>query len=91
MDMKIQETADNINGIKIELSKVESGLQKELFQSLREYHTKFTHRGWASFEEKQEAKLYYDEIHALNKDGWSDKYIEEILALPESKMAMYNQ
>lgn len=68
---------------------IKSGLQKELFQSLREYHDKFVHRGWASYEEKQEARIYYDEIHALHSDGFSKKYMQEIDALPDSKKQYY--
>jgi hypothetical protein len=36
-----------------------------------------------------EAKLYYEQIHILGKDGWSKKYYDEIISLPESKEEYY--
>jgi hypothetical protein len=29
--------------------------------------------------------LYYTQIHNLGKDGWSQRYYDEIIAMPESR------
>ena len=77
---------DSIHG---EIEKVKEGLQIELFGSLQTLHARLMERGWASIEEKQDAKRYYDQIHKLGKDGWSEKYYAEIIALAEDRNSYY--
>lgn len=72
-----------------ELVKIKDGLQMELFSSLQLLHQRLKVQRYATVEEKMEAKRYYDQIHNLGKDGWSQKYYDEIIALPESKADYY--
>lgn len=88
---KLDEVIKQANNLEADMEKVKSGLQKELFQSLQFLREKYINRGWATFAEKQEAKIYYDEIHNMGKDGWSDGYIKDIFSLPESEKEMYHQ
>ena len=68
-----------------EITKIKDGLQIELFGSLQTLHTRLVEQKFATIEQKLEAKLYYDQIHNLGKDGWSQKYYDEIIAMPESR------
>ena len=86
---QVKNVTGNQDKISQDMEKVKSGLQKELFQSLQVLHEKYTARKWASLPEKLEAKMYYDEIHNMGKDGWSTKYYEEIFALPENERDAY--
>ena len=83
---KLSKKMDDFN---LELTKVKDGLQMELFSSLQVLHTKLINQLYASKEDKMEAKLYYEQIHILGKDGWSKKYYDEIINLPESKEEYY--
>ena len=83
---KLSKKMDDFN---LELTKVKDGLQMELFSSLQVLHTKLINQLYASKEDKMEAKLYYEQIHILGKDGWSKKYYDEIISLPESKEEYY--
>lgn len=57
----------------------------ELFGSLQALHQRLTNQRYATPEQKHEAQLYYEQIHKLGKDGWSQKYIDDIVEMPESK------
>ena len=72
-----------------ELVKIKDGLQMELFSSLQLLHQRLKAQRYATVEDKMEAKRYYDQIHNLGKDGWSQKYYDEIIDLPESKADYY--
>lgn len=73
---------DNFNG---ELTKIKEGLQMELFSSLQALHARLKDQRFATIEDKMEAKRYYDQIHNLGKDGWSQRYYDEIIQMPESR------
>ena len=93
IDLK-KEQLDNsrkIEGISTQVDVVKSGLQIELFESLQQFYERTKRRRWASPEEKLDAKRYYDQIHALGKDGWSEKYYQSIISLPESKEELYSE
>lgn len=74
-----------------EIGIMKEGLQVELFESLQQLHDRLQNKRWASLEEKQDAKRYYDQIHNLGKDGWSERYYKEILELPESREELYSK
>lgn len=74
-----------------EIGVMKEGLQVELFESLQQLHDRLQTKRWASLEEKQDAKRYYDQIHSLGKDGWSERYYKEILELPESREELYSR
>ena len=74
-----------------EIGIMKEGLQVELFESLQQLHDRLQNKRWASLEEKQDAKRYYDQIHNLGKDGWSERYYKEILDLPESREELYSR
>lgn len=74
-----------------EIGVMKEGLQVELFESLQQLHDRLHTKRWASLEEKQDAKRYYDQIHNLGKDGWSERYYKEILDLPESREELYSR
>lgn len=86
---KIEAYKTDLDSIHGEIEKVKEGLQIELFGSLQTLHARLMERGWASMEEKQDAKRYYDQIHKLGKDGWSEKYYDEIIALAEDRNSYY--
>ena len=86
---KIENYKTDLDSIHAEIEKVKEGLQIELFGSLQALHTRLTERGWASIEEKQDAKRYYEQIHKLGKDGWSERYYTEILALADDRNSYY--
>ena len=68
-----------------EITKIKDGLQIELFGSLQVLHAMLKDQHFATVEQKREAELYYTQIHNLGKDGWSEKYYNEIIAMPESR------
>lgn len=68
---------------------IKDGLQVELFESLQQLHDRLQTKRWASVEEKQDAKRYYDQIHNLGKDGWSERYYQAIIQMPESREELY--
>lgn len=68
-----------------DIAKIKDGLQIELFGSLQALHTILKDQHFATVEQKREAELYYTQIHNLGKDGWSEKYYNEIIAMPESR------
>ena len=78
-----------IDSLSAQIETVKEGLQLELFESLQNLHERLIVKRWASYEEKADAKRYYDEIHGLGKDGWSEKYYKEIVELPESREELY--
>lgn len=80
-----------IKELKNEVCILKEGLQVELFESLQNLYERLSAKRWASPEEKQDAKRYYDQIHNLGKDGWSQRYYDAIIALPESREEMYSQ
>lgn len=57
---KIEAYKTDLDSIHGEIEKVKEGLQIELFGSLQTLHARLMERGWASMEEKQDAKRYYD-------------------------------
>ena len=88
--IRLEEVSASQTSVKNDMEKVKSGLQKELFQSLQQLHERlYINKKWATPAEKAEAKLYYDEIHNMGQDGWSDKYFNEIIGLPESERDLY--
>lgn len=91
MNTKVEESATKLTNLDGELTKVKDGLQIELFGSLQHLHEKYTIRGWATTPEKLDAKRFYDQIHNLGQDGWSQQHYDEIMALPESKEQYYKQ
>lgn len=68
-----------------DMLKVKEGLQIELFGTLRDLHDKLVNQKFATYEQKVEARQIYDQIHNLGQDGWSQKYYDEIMAMPESR------
>lgn len=68
-----------------DITKIKDGLQIELFESLQSLHARLKAKGYAELDDKREAELYYTQIHNLGKDGWSEKYYNEIMKLPESR------
>ena len=68
-----------------EIAKIKDGLQLELFGSLQILHERLKEQKFATSDQKREAELFYTKIHALGKDGWSKRYYEEIIAMPESR------
>lgn len=77
--------------IKSEVGVLKEGLQVELFESLQQLHDRLQAKRWASVEEKQDAKRYYDQIHNLGKDGWSQRYYDAIIKMPESREELYSK
>ena len=59
--------------ITADMQKLKTALQLELFESLRILKETYTAKGWASYEEKMNAKMYYDKIHDLGLDGYRIK------------------
>ena len=78
-----------IDGLTTQVEVLKEGLQVELFESLQNLHERLLIKRWATSEEKQDAKRYYDRIHNLGKDGWSQRYYDEIMKLPESREELY--
>ena len=74
-----------MNNLQGEITKIKDGLQIELFGSLQALHAQLKDQHYATVEQKREAELYYTQIHNLGKDGWSEKYYKEIIAMPESR------
>ena len=74
-----------ISTLEGDIAKIKDGLQIELFGSLQALHTILQDQHFATIEQKREAELYYTQIHNLGKDGWSEKYYNEIIAMPESR------
>ena len=68
-----------------EIAKIKDGLQMELFGSLQALHIRLKEQHYATLDQKREAHLYYTQIHNLGKDGWSQRYYDEIIAMPESR------
>lgn len=94
MGRKLDTVSEQTKSLEEDMKKVKSGLQKELFNSLQNLHDKYcpgTGRGWATHLEKMEAKMFYDEIHNMGKNGWSTKTFKDIFNLPESEREMYIQ
>ena len=92
MGKKLDDVSEKAKNLEEDMKKVKSGLQKELFNSLQSLHDKYcpgTGRGWATRLEKNEAKMFYDEIHMMGSNGWSTKTFEDIYNLPESEREMY--
>lgn len=54
------ETSNQMKEIKSEVGVLKEGLQVELFESLQQLHDRLQAKRWASVEEKQDAKRYYD-------------------------------
>ena len=73
---------DTIDG---EITKIKDGLQMELFGSLQALYTRLKEQKHATPEQKREAELFYNQIHNLGKDGWSEYYYQEIIKMPESR------
>ena len=73
------------------IKNLKSALQLELFESLRVLKETYTAKGWASYEEKINAKMYYDKIHDLGLDGWSDACYNDIMAMPDSLAEKYKR
>ena len=91
MGRKLDIVSEQTKGLEDDMKKVKSGLQKELFNSLQTLHDKYcpgTGRGWATYQEKMEAKMFYDEIHIMGQNGWSTKTFEDIFNLPETEKEM---
>ena len=91
MGRKLDIVSEQTKGLEDDMKKVKSGLQKELFNSLQILHDKYcpgTGRGWATYQEKMEAKMFYDEIHIMGQNGWSTKTFEDIFNLPETEKEM---
>lgn len=84
-----EEYINKIDGLNQQVEILKEGLQVELFESLQNLHERLTNKHWASYEEKQDAKRYYDRIHNLGKDGWSQTYYDEIMKLPNSREELY--
>lgn len=82
---------DKMDAVTKEIGIMKEGLQVELFESLQQLHDRLQNKRWASLEEKQDAKRYYDQIHNLGKDGWSERYYKAILELPESREELYSK
>lgn len=74
-----------MNNLQGEITKIKDGLQIALFGSLQALHAQLKDQHYATVEQKREAELYYTQIHNLGKDGWSEKYYKEIIAMPESR------
>ena len=80
-----------IDGLTTQVEVLKEGLQVELFESLQNLHERLLMKRWATSEEKQDAKRYYDRIHNLGKDGWSKRYYDEIMELPERREELYTK
>ena len=74
-----------------EIAKIKDGLQIELFGSLQVLHARLMEQHYATIEQKREAYLYYTQIHNLGKDGWSERYYQEIIKMPESREEYWKQ
>lgn len=89
--LKTNTTATNtltgkIDTMQGEINKIKDGLQIELFGSLQALHKHLKEeKHYATIDDKREAQLFYTQIHNLGKDGWSQKYYNEIMAMPESR------
>lgn len=79
------ELSTKIHELDGEIVKIKDGLQLELFGSLQALHARLEEQKFAPPEQKREAELFYNKIHALGKDGWSKRYYEEIIEMPESR------
>lgn len=85
---KVDKNTEEMTNQASRLTKIEVGLQLELFSSLSALHDKYINRKphpWATREEKEDAERYYKQIHELGQDGWSGKYHEDIINLPETR------
>lgn len=80
-----------MNTLEGEIAKIKDGLQIELFGSLQALHTRLMEQHYATVEQKREAELYYTQIHNLGKDGWSQRYYDEIIIMPESREEYWKQ
>ena len=80
-----------MNTLEGEIAKIKDGLQIELFGSLQALHTRLMDQHYATIDQKREAELYYTQIHNLGKDGWSQKYYDEIIIMPESREEYWKQ
>ena len=79
------ELSTKIQELDGEIVKIKDGLQLELFGSLQALHARLKEQKFATPEQKREAELFYTQIHNLGKDGWSELYYREIIAMPESR------
>ena len=80
-----------MNTLEGEIAKIKDGLQIELFGSLQALHTRLMDQHYATIDQKREAELYYTQIHNLGKDGWSQRYYDEIIIMPESREEYWKQ
>lgn len=83
LSTQLEAIGEKQNKLEQDVIKLKSGVQKELFETLQNLHEKYVSRGQASVAEKLEAKMYFDEIHNIGEDGWSERYYNEIISLPE--------
>ena len=92
INSSLQGQSTRLENLGKELDKVKEGLQMELFASLQNLHSHLMNvKKYASSEDKADATRFYTQIHNLGKDGWSKRYYEEIMDLPESREEYYKR
>lgn len=66
-----------------ELLTIKQGLQKELFNTLYIKQKRFIEQGKCSAADKGEYQETYDVYHKMGKNGRADRYLQNVLNLPE--------
>lgn len=89
-EKQMKKLSDKMDSFDNELSKIKTGLQLELFESLHGLRTRIIKKHFATKEEKEDAKRFYDQIHELGKDGYSEQCYLDIQNAPESKEEYYS-
>lgn len=85
MDNEQNETKTKIEEMSSNINKVQKGVQRELFDTLRRRRREFVFQGWISPADKREFDLIYSNYHDMGKNGLADRYYEEVMTLPESE------
>lgn len=68
-----------------ELLTIKHGLQKELFDTLYVKQKRFVEQGYCSSSDKGEYEETYNVYHSMGRNGRADRYLENVLNLPEEK------
>ena len=96
LDQDVQHIKDHMHGLDEQITYINGrleiigeGTKMELFDTLHNWRTELTKRGWASYTEKQEVENIYKIYRfELKGNGQGQRYYDEIMALPESEEEM---
>lgn len=76
---------EQIQQIALNVNKVQRGVQRELFDTLRRRRQEAVCRGWMPASDKIEFQMIYDNYHELGANGLADTYYNETMSMPETE------